>query len=185
MDISNRELKYYGDIELRTGTSQSSFLALLFTDILVFLEKVSSNENEKRYALKPLSFSLEKKHCTFTPIVPMHCIISLHQIENEKRGFYIVVIIPESTHSQSFKQKTSMTSQMLFMLTTKSGDDRTKWLSHLQSSIGVGKFEYHRKDSRTNAECDHLSTKTNNFLNNFNTENLDSKSMMFFPNFSY
>jgi hypothetical protein len=162
---------------LRTGSSQASYLVLLFSDILVFLEKVSSNENEKRYALKQLSFFLghEKKYCTFTPVVPINCILSLHQVESDKRGFYIVVIISENTHSQSFKHKTSMTSQMLFMLTTKSGDDRAKWLSHLQSSIGIGKFEYHRQD-----ESDESNQLPNNsFLNKLHkTEISDSKSKL-------
>jgi hypothetical protein len=52
----------------------------------------------------------------------------------EKRGFYLVVIIEEENKTK--KQKSSNSNQMLFMLTAKSGDDRTKWLNHLQAVIG-------------------------------------------------
>lgn len=130
-------------------------LALLFSDIIVFLEKNPSNDgtNEKRFALKPLIFSLDKKNCTFTPVVPLNFIISMHNIETDKRSFCLVVIIPENSHSQSFKQKSSMTSQMLFMLQAKSGDDKAKWISHLETIIGPGKLEIYR-------ECSTLSEKS-------------------------
>jgi hypothetical protein len=53
----------------------------------------------------------------------------------EKRGFYLVVLIDEDNKPK--KQKSSMTTQMLFMLTAKSGDERAKWLFHLQSVAGT------------------------------------------------
>ncbi len=127
-------MKYVGELDWKVGNLHTPLLSLLFTDILVFLEKIPTNDHEKqRYALKPLVYSLGKNQKnTFTPVIPTSCINSFREME--KRGFYLVVIIEEENKTK--KQKSSNSNQMLFMLTAKSGDDRTKWLNHLQSVIG-------------------------------------------------
>lgn len=110
-------------------------MTLLFTDILVFLEKIPTNDHEKqRYALKPLSYSLGKNRNVFTPVIPISCINSFREME--KRGFYLVVLITEDNNAKK-QQKSLTANQMLFMLTAKSGDDRAKWMFHLKSVIGM------------------------------------------------
>lgn len=54
---------------------------------------------------------------------------------SDKRGLYIVVLIDDGDNKTK-KQSKTMTTQMLFMLTAKSGDERTKWLHHLQAVLG-------------------------------------------------
>ena len=129
-------MKYVGELDWKVGNSHTSLLTLLFTDILVFLEKIPTNDHEKqRYALKPLVYSLGKNQKnTFTPVIPTICINSFREMD--KRGFYLVVLIKEEEENKTKKQKSSMANnQMLFMLTAKSGDDKAKWLYHLQSVI--------------------------------------------------
>ena len=177
MDLSNKELKYFGELEWNTGAIQTSLFTLLFTDILVFIEKVQTQENEKRYLLKPLVYSLEKKQ-TFTPVVPTNCIYSLQPIQMDKRGFYIVVIINENNSSESQK---SSSHQMLFNFTAKSGDERSRWLMHFKavmnkkkrSSCEIGsqpqKFHNQQKAStvtkNSNCKAVTLANNSNSALN--------------------
>lgn len=120
-------------------------MALLFEDILVFLERinsssVNSNSNEdadnktKRYFLRPLIYTINKSKQVFTPVIPLNCVNNFRPM-HEKRYFHLVVIIHDEAlkHSQKSSQ---IQTQMLFILIAKSGDERNKWVSYLQALTG-------------------------------------------------
>ena len=113
--------------------------ALLFEDILVFLEKIhteSSNDEKRRYVLRPLIYIISKTKQMFTPVIPLSCINSFRSM-HDKRSFHIVAIIDDqckaSKHSSSSKP---IQTQMLFILIAKSGDERNKWTTYLQELTG-------------------------------------------------
>lgn len=110
-------------------------MALLFEDILVFLER--SNENEKRrYILRPLLYTFNRTKQLFTPVIPLACINSFGPM-HEKRQFHLVVIIEDHAKSkQSNNSSAKIQTQMLFLFIAKSGDERNKWTHHLQELTG-------------------------------------------------
>jgi hypothetical protein len=136
-------------------------LALLFEDILVFLETSNDDSNKRRYVLKPLSYVLNRSRQTFTPVIPLSCINSFRPMRSEKRNFHLVVIMEDYTKSSSTRNKATLQqhhstpqlqsqlsasgllsqpkhiqNQMLFILTAKSGDERNKWTHYLQELTG-------------------------------------------------
>jgi hypothetical protein len=164
LDLKSRKLIYEGELEWKIHVS-IKLQALLFEDILVFLERVS-NDEKRRYILKPLSFIFNRSRQTFTPVIPLSCINSFNPM-HEKRQFHLVVIIddhsksstslnknkdtPTLSQQQSTPQLLSQTSnssgssgttpksiqtQMLFIMMAKSGDERNKWIHYLQELTG-------------------------------------------------
>ncbi len=116
--------------------------ALLFEDILVFLEKVrteSNNDDKRRYVLRPLVYSIiAKNKRVFTPVIPIPCINSFGSMP-DRRQFHIVAIIEEPKESKSNKissKTNSIETQMLFILISKSGDERNKWTTYFQQLTG-------------------------------------------------
>lgn len=82
-------------------------MALLFEDILVFLERLSSSNNSnnnsnndetdtksRRYSLRPLVYTINKTKQVFTPVIPLQCINNFRPM-HEKRNFHLVVIIQD------------------------------------------------------------------------------------------
>ncbi len=160
MDLKSRKLIYEGELEWKVNVTMKH-LALLFEDILVFLETSNDDSNKRRYVLKPLSYVLNRSRQTFTPVIPLACINSFRPMRSEKRNFHLVVIIEDHTKASSrsnklslqqhhstpqlqsqlsasglLSQAKSIQSQMLFILTAKSGDERNKWTHYLQALTG-------------------------------------------------
>lgn len=120
-------------------------MALLFEDILVFLERITSTSNDdndvktRRYSLRPLVYTINKVKQVFTPVIPLSCINSFRPM-HEKRYFHLVVILHDEALKVAQKSKGSqdnpIQTQMLFILIAKSGDERNKWVSYLQALTG-------------------------------------------------
>ena len=120
LNLLSRKLVYEG--ELYWKLSNVKLTALLFEDILVFLEKVnteSSNDDKRRYVLRPLIYIISKTKQMFTPVIPLSCINSFRSMY-DKRSFHIVAIINDSIKSNKHSSKPIQT-QMLFILIAKSG----------------------------------------------------------------
>jgi hypothetical protein len=151
LQLINRRLVYEGELEWKL--SNIKLMALLFEDILVFLETVrheSSNDEKRRYVLRPLIYIIGKTKQMFTPVIPLSCINSFRSM-HDKRSFHLVAIIEDSiklssnsnaysssliTTKQTFQSTKPIQAQMLFILIAKSGDERNKWTSHLQDLTG-------------------------------------------------
>ncbi len=149
LDLRTRKLVYEGELEWSSNGS-IKLMVFLFEDILVFLEKERSNEEKRRYVLRPLLYTITKK-MTFTPVVPIQCINSF-SASHEKRNFHIVVIMDKS-------QSKSIEPQMLFMFTAKSGDERNKWIHHLQDL--TGKMSQNDKNLNTSVDLTSLTASSN------------------------
>ena len=135
LNITNRKLIYEGELEW-TNANGIRLNALLFEDILIFLVESSDNE-KRRYILRPLVIMLHKTKQIFTPVIPLSSINNIRSIPHEKRSFHFVSIIEDSKSSKENKDSSkSILTQMLFMLYAKSGDDRSQWLHHLQQLTG-------------------------------------------------
>ena len=138
--MTARKLIYEGELEWKV-TNNVKLVALLFPDIIVFLERVAAEE-KRRYVLRPLSCMVGKQKCTFTPVIPLSFIKSFNPMPADKRGFHIVVLIEDGTKSSSKSSSSSSSSskpiqtQILFILYAKSGEERNKWTSHLQALTG-------------------------------------------------
>lgn len=135
----SRKLIYEGELDWKISSMNNVKLtALLFEDILVFLEKVrteSSNDEKRRYLLRPLIYSIiSKTKQMFTPVIPISCINSFRSM-HDKRSFHIVAIIEDPLKSSKHSSKPIQT-QMLFILIAKSGDERNKWTTYLQELTG-------------------------------------------------
>jgi Rho guanine nucleotide exchange factor 12 len=145
LQLTSRKLVYEGELEWKL--SNLKLMALLFEDILVFLETVrheSSNDEKRRYLLRPLIYIIGKSKQMFTPVIPLTCINSFRSM-HDKRSFHLVAIIEDgakltkhSTISSSSSSSSSkpIQAQMLFILIAKSGDERNKWTTHLQELTG-------------------------------------------------
>jgi hypothetical protein len=135
LDIKSRKLIYEGELEWKMN-GMVKLMALLFEDILIFLERERSNGDEKRrYILRPLFYTLNKTKQMFTPVIPLNCINSFSAM-HEKRNFHLVVIIDDNIKSKSNKPEKVIQTQMLFIFIAKSGDERNKWISYLQELTG-------------------------------------------------
>ncbi len=193
LQLVNRRLVYEGELEWKL--SNIKLMALLFEDILVFLETVrheSSNDEKRRYVLRPLIYIIGKTKQMFTPVIPLSCINSFRSM-HDKRSFHLVAIIEDSiklssnsnTYSSSlittkptFQSTKPIQAQMLFILIAKSGDERNKWTSHLQDLTGkmmqsVGN-DTHNSNVQDLTNKDTTTTKTStisasNLLNSTNS----------------
>ena len=158
LDIRSRKLIYEGELEWKINVTYK-LLALLFDDILVFLERSNDSEKRRCYILKPLSFVFNRSKQTFTPVIPLSCINRFSPM-HDKRSFHLVVIFDEhmiksssktlnqqnstpqllqqqlSTSSSSSQPSKTIQTQMLFILIAKSGDERNKWTQYLQDLTG-------------------------------------------------
>ena len=137
LDLTARKLIYEGELEWKVAIN-SKLMAFLFEDILVFLEKVrhDSTDNEKRrYVLRPLLCMVGKLKQTFTPVIPLSCINSFRPMP-DKRGFHMVVFIDEGVQKSKSSSLKPIQTQILFILNAKSGDERNKWTSYLQALTG-------------------------------------------------
>lgn len=139
LQLTARKLIYEGELEWKL--SNIKLTALLFEDILVFLEMLktdTSNDEKKKYILRPLIYIIGKTKQMFTPVIPLSCINSFRSM-HDKRSFHLVAIIEDSSklakHSTMLSSK-PIQAQMLFILIAKSGDERNKWTQHLQELTG-------------------------------------------------
>jgi hypothetical protein len=130
LDLRSRKLIYEGELEWKTNGIK--LMTLLFEDILVFLEFEREKANERRYVLRPLLYTINKSRHIFTPVIPLSCINSFAPMP-EKRNFHLVVIIGDDNLKLKHK---AIQTQMLFILITKSGDERNKWIQNLQELTG-------------------------------------------------
>lgn len=166
LDLRARKLVYEGELEWSSNGSLK-LMVFLFEDILVFLEKERSNEEKRRYVLRPLLYTITKK-MTFTPVVPIQCINSF-SASHEKRNFHIVVIMDKS-------QSKSIEPQMLFMFTAKSGDERNKWIHHLQEL--TGKMSQNDKNLNTSVDLTSLTVSSNDHSDFIPSINLKSQNSL-------
>ena len=193
LQLVNRRLVYEGELEWKL--SNIKLMALLFEDILVFLETVrheSSNDEKRRYVLRPLIYIIGKTKQMFTPVIPLSCINSFRSM-HDKRSFHLVAIIEDSiklsnsnsnAYSSSLIHSTKPTfqstkpiqAQMLFILIAKSGDERNKWTSHLQDltgkmmqSVGNDVHNTNVQDLTTNNTT--IPTRNTTTINNNDTNN--------------
>ena len=145
LELCSRKLIYEGELEW-TVNSQVKLTALLFEDILVFLERersaTATGDDKRRYILRPLLYSIQKAKQTFTPVIPLGCIHSFSAM-HEKRNFHLVVIIDDNLKATKSngnlttgKTDKFMSNQRLFIFVARSGDERNKWVSYLQALTG-------------------------------------------------
>lgn len=164
LNLLGRRLVYEGELDWKISNMNTFKLtALLFEDIFVFLEKVrgntsssnnesASDEKPRRYLLRPLIYSISKTKQIFTPVIPLSCLNSFGSMP-DKRSFHLVAFIEEpfnkSFGKHSLSSSKPIQTQILFILTTKSGDERNKWTAHLQEVTGK---------MLQNAHVDHLTS---------------------------
>ena len=136
LDLRSRKLIYEGELEWKMN-GMVKLHALLFEDILVFLERERTGDEKRRYILRPLFYTLNKTKQMFTPVIPLNCINSFSAM-HEKRNFHLVVIIDDNVKAKTSNNKPDkvIQTQMLFIFFAKSGDERNKWISYLQELTG-------------------------------------------------
>jgi Rho guanine nucleotide exchange factor 12 len=131
LEIKSRKLIYEGELEWKMNGS-IKLMALLFEDILVFLERERSmGDDKRRYILRPLFYTINKTKLMFTPVIPLTCINSFSAM-HEKRNFHLVVIIDDNLKAKNNKSEKVIQTQMLFIFVAKSGDERNKCIIYLQ-----------------------------------------------------
>lgn len=124
-------------MDCKIGDTNISFSALLFFDMLVFIDRISTDEHEpERYVLKPLTYKLKDKKFIFSPVIPVNCIYSCDKMERSKRDFYLVVILPNDNNAENKK----ISTQLVFILTALSDADRDQWIFHLNKYTKIKKI---------------------------------------------
>lgn len=130
--------------ECKIGDSYFSLMTVLFTDVLVFIEKLPTNKANKeaeRYALKPLKFKLKEKNSVFTPVLSIDIIHSFNEFDPFTRKFYLVASMPSECHMNDLCE--SPNNKFLLIFTTKEESHQNEWISRLYSLIPEKKI--HKK----------------------------------------
>ena len=117
-------------------------MVLLFNDILVLIEKIPKKRKEpEKFVLKPLVYKLNDKNYICSPIIPISFIHSPKKSDGSKRGFSLVVIIPNDNNAKNIKYK----SELELILTALTDDNRNQMIDHLQRLKENDKIEIDRK----------------------------------------
>jgi len=141
LQLVNRRLVYEGELEWKL--SNLKLMALLFEDILVFLEtttlrhdsdkSASDLESKRRYVLRPLIYIIGKAKQMFTPVIPLSCINSFRSM-HDKRSFHLVAIIEDSIKMSTQTSTTSSGTYSSSSSSSSTGSANKPLSSTFQSS---------------------------------------------------